>query len=160
MTSLIGKRLKQRDACVAFVMQIDRFFKVEPPLAFDWLDSARNSRGCVGPVHVQLRGQLAGDVMTASANSSFVRFLQSEHVDRRQQLSARESVCGDGNQVADVLRTAREAHQSQLPSDAAGNQIRTTRVTNVVGSDDEFGAFGICRVIVRMSSELEFLGFG
>src|SRR5205085_10627310 len=38
---------QQGDASIAGVLQIDRLFKVEPPLACDRLDTARNSRGRV-----------------------------------------------------------------------------------------------------------------
>ena len=62
-----------------------------------------------------------------------------------------------------MLRAPRQAHQAKLSHDTTGNQIGTTSVTNVIGSDDELRSFGICRAIARMTAgvvaELEFLSF-
>ncbi len=76
---------QQRHPRVATIVQIDRFFKVEPPLSFNGRHTARDSGRFVGPVHVHLLGQFLSDVMTAAAFGAFVRLLQCEHVDARQQ---------------------------------------------------------------------------
>jgi hypothetical protein len=36
-------------------------------------------------MHVHLLGQFLSDVMTAAATGTFIRFLQCEHVDARQE---------------------------------------------------------------------------
>ena len=70
--------------------------------------------------------------MTASANGSFVCFLQSENIDGWEKFAAREDACGVGDQLADVLRAAAQIHQSEFTSQAAGDEIRAARITNVV----------------------------
>ena len=99
--------------------------------------------------------------MTAGANGSLVCLLQRENVDRRQQFSICESLRRNSDQIADVLRTAREAYQPELAQHAAGNQVRPACVTNVVRRHDEAGTFGIRAMIARMLiagmiAELEF----
>src|ERR1051325_4144750 len=54
---------QQCDSRVALVVQVNRFFKVEPPFPLDWRQPAWNSRGSVGPAHAELRGQFLRDVM-------------------------------------------------------------------------------------------------
>lgn len=112
---------QQGHAGVAFVMQIDWFFEIKPPLALHGFNAAGDSSGHMDPVHIQLRPQLARDVMTASANRSLVCLLQGEDVDGGQQFSAGESACGDGDEIFYVLRTAREIHEAQFAQHAAGN---------------------------------------
>ena len=75
---------QQGDARVAFVVQTDRFFKIEPPFTLDRFDAAWDPGRCVNPIHLQLRGKLTGDVMTTCANRAFVSFLQSKNVDGRK----------------------------------------------------------------------------
>lgn len=126
------KSAQQGDARVSRVVQVDWLFEVQPPLALHWLDAARDSGGRVDPVHVQLRRELLRDVMTAGADSSFICFLQSENVDGRKQRAARKDARGIGDQLADVLRAPAQIHQSEFASQAAGNEIRAARVTDVV----------------------------
>src|ERR1041385_8634194 len=67
---------QQRDTRVASVVQIDRFFKVEPPLTLHWRNAARDSGSFVGPVHSEFCCKLLGNVMTAGALGSHVSLLQ------------------------------------------------------------------------------------
>ena len=48
---LNGKRLNSATPVSPLIVQIDRLFKVEPPLPLDRRDAARNSGRSVGPVH-------------------------------------------------------------------------------------------------------------
>lgn len=70
--------------------------------------------------------------MTTSANGLFVGFLQSEYVYRRQEFAARESVSGVCDQPRDVLRPSAQIQQAEFTTQAAGDEVRPARVTNVV----------------------------
>src|SRR5215213_453372 len=123
---------QQRNTRVATVEQIDRFLEVEPPLSFNRRHTARNSRWFVSPVHLHLLGQFLSDVVTAAAYRAFVRFLQCEHVDARQECAFGEYLCRPRDLLTDVLRTASKTHQANLASQAARDQVRAARVTDVV----------------------------
>src|ERR1044072_407657 len=56
------KTTQERDARVAFIMQVNRLFKVEPPLPLDWRNATRNSRRRVDPFHPELFSEFLGDM--------------------------------------------------------------------------------------------------
>ena len=104
---------QQRDARVAAVVQIDRFFKIEPPLPLRRCNAARNSRGSVGPVHMHFTRQLLRDVMTARASGPLVGLLQSENVDARQQRAIGECTRRCRDHSTDVLRASGELRRGE-----------------------------------------------
>src|ERR1051326_3838720 len=95
-------------------MQIDWFFKVEPPLTLHRLDASRDPRGFVRPVHSDLCCELLGNVMTTGAFGSHISFLQRKHINTRQQLSVCECARCDRDLLSDVLRSPSQTHQSHF----------------------------------------------
>ena len=55
-----------------------------------------------------------------------------DRIDAGQQLAAGKGTCGIFNQFADVLRPSPQTHQAEFAAHAAGNEIRSARVTDVV----------------------------
>jgi hypothetical protein len=70
--------------------------------------------------------------MTARANSSLVRFLQTENVNARQKFTFGKHASGIGDELTNVLRASLQTHQSEFATQTAGDEIRSARVTNVV----------------------------
>src|SRR5689334_10955000 len=105
---------QQRDACIAAVVQMDRFFKVEPPLALHRLNTTRNSRRLVDPLHTEFSSEFLSNVMPACALGAQISFLQSKHIDAWQQPSVCERTRRGGDLSTDMSRPSRQTHQSQL----------------------------------------------
>src|SRR6185369_11108665 len=95
---------QQRNTRVASVVQIDRFFKVEPPLALHWLNAARDFGSLVGPVHSEFCRELLGNMMTARALGPHVSLLQREHIDRWQHFSISKRARCQGDLTRHVFR--------------------------------------------------------